>query len=146
VSDFITEDNVWDVERVQRFFWPIDAEIILNTRISSWAEEDCVAWHPDKLGLFSVRSAYRLGFRLKYEKESSSSSSARLEKAWKSVWQCKIPQKIKIFAWKAVTNCLATRENKFIRKLDVSPICEVCGTEVEDTIKRKVLFLSHWTV
>lgn len=33
-----------------------------------------------------------------------------------------------------MTNCLATGENKFIRKLDVSHICEVCGTEVEDTI------------
>lgn len=54
-----------------------------------------MAWHPDKLGLLSVRSAYRLGFRLKYEKESSSSSSAGLEKAWKSVRQCKIPRKSK---------------------------------------------------
>lgn len=134
VSDFITENDGWDTVKVQQNFWPVDAETILNIRISSRSEEDCVAWHPDKWGIFSVRSAYKLGFSLKYMDESCSSSPAGLKSSWNLIWKCNIPQKIKIFAWKAASNSLPTRENKCHRKMDFSSICQVCGTVAENTI------------
>lgn len=49
------------------------------------------------------------------------------------VWKCNVPQKVKIFVWRAVTNCLPTLENKKKRKLEVSNVCSICGVETEDT-------------
>lgn len=127
VSDLITDNGTWNIECINRIFWPIDAEVICNIRIPSRVEEDCVAWHPDKHGLFSVRSAYKLGWCLAQENNSSSSNPVGMQKSWD-------PHKVKIFAWKAASNCLATMKNKFKRKLEASAICSICGREEEDIV------------
>lgn len=74
VSDLLGQDGSWDVQNVSRVFLPIDAEEILKIRTSVRLEEDFLAWHPDRLGQFSVRSAYKLAISLDYADESSSSS------------------------------------------------------------------------
>jgi hypothetical protein len=45
---------------VESLFFPNDAEEILKTKIVSHTMEDTVAWHYEKTGVFSVKSAYRL--------------------------------------------------------------------------------------
>ena len=57
------------------FFYPSDAEEILKIRIPSFNGEDFVAWAHEPNGLFSVRSAYRLGMQLKQLNNQSSKSS-----------------------------------------------------------------------
>ena len=49
----------WDKELVQQTFSPEDVKTILSIPIYDQFE-DFVAWHFDKKGLFSVRSAYRV--------------------------------------------------------------------------------------
>jgi hypothetical protein len=44
---------------IRNIFYPNDAEVVLQIRIHSFSDEDFVAWHGEKLGCFSVRSAYR---------------------------------------------------------------------------------------
>lgn len=55
-----------------------------------------------------------------------------LKKAWGNVWKCNVPQKVKVFAWRAISNCLPTMENKKKRNLEPLNICSICGTEMED--------------
>lgn len=90
----------------------IDVETICSIRISSRQENDFIAWHPDKHGIFSVRSAYSLALDFSRTEVSSSSSSIAMSKVWKLVWKCDVPQKVKIFVWRAGSNCLPTLENK----------------------------------
>lgn len=49
----------WDKELVLQTFWPEDAEVILHITTNENVE-DFVAWHPNKKGLFLVRSAHKI--------------------------------------------------------------------------------------
>ncbi|EEC84864.1 hypothetical protein OsI_31997 [Oryza sativa Indica Group] len=128
VSELLGLDGVWDVQKDNRVFLPCGAEEILRIQTSMRQDEDFLAWHPDKMGRFSVRSAYKLAMSLANMDESSSSSDDKSRKMWDLIWKCEVPQKVKIFMWKAATNSLATMENKKRRKLEQSEICCICGT------------------
>ncbi|EEC84030.1 hypothetical protein OsI_30257 [Oryza sativa Indica Group] len=131
VSDLIDRSGSWDTDKISHHFLPMDVEAILNIRLSSRLEEDFIAWHPDRLGRFSVRSAYHLAVALAQVDDGSSSSGNGSSRAWNALWKCNAPQKVKIFAWRAITNSLTTLENKKKRKLEVSDICTICGVESE---------------
>ncbi len=132
VADLMGVDGTWDEQVVKRIFWPMDAELILTIRLSARAEEDFLAWHPDKWGVFSVRSAYKLALQLAAIDNGLGSSEAETSKAWNLVWKCNVPQKVKVFTWRAATNSLATMENKNKRKLEATGTCGICGVEAED--------------
>ena len=51
---------------------------------------------------------------------------------WKIIWGCPAPPKVRVFAWRIVTNSLATWANKFSRHLELTNICPLCGVERED--------------
>jgi hypothetical protein len=62
------------------------------------------------------------------------SSSAPLgdRKVWNDVWKDRVPQKLRVFAWKAATFTLAVMENVHRRINTVNPICSICGREEEN--------------
>ena len=43
-----------------------------------------------------------------------------------------LPPKVRVFAWRVVTNSLATWTNKASRHLELTDICPLCGVERED--------------
>jgi hypothetical protein len=58
VSDLINPiDGQWDTDLIESIFWPIDAHRILQIPLTL-EREDLVAWHYNKIVLFTVRSAY----------------------------------------------------------------------------------------
>lgn len=132
VSELLDQNGEWDSHKIQQIFLPIDVEKILSIRTSRFHENDFVAWHSDKLGRFSVRSAYHLALSLSNVVASSSSSGQELSKAWNQLWSCHVPQKVRIFIWRAASNSLATMVNKKKRRLEHSSMCSICGTEEED--------------
>ncbi|GJN09925.1 hypothetical protein PR202_ga27979 [Eleusine coracana subsp. coracana] len=61
VSELIDHTTAaWDVEKLERFFTPADREAILNIPICTRQQQDYWAWHHEKKGMFTVRSAYRM--------------------------------------------------------------------------------------
>lgn len=134
VADLMLDNGMWDANKINQIFLPVDVEIILKLRTSSRDEEDFIAWHPDKLGNFSVRTAYRLAENWAKEEASSSSSDVNIRKAWELLWKCNVPSKVKIFTWRATSNCLPTWDNKKKRNLEISDTCVICGMEKEDTM------------
>lgn len=85
MSDLIDQDGSWNITEINRCFLGIDAEIIPTICLSPHLEEDFLAWHPDKTGRFSVRSAYSLACKLANTEDSSSSSVVGTHKAWDSI-------------------------------------------------------------
>jgi hypothetical protein len=61
VVDLIDQEiNDWIVNLIRSTFYPHDAEEILKFRIPTILGEDTLSWHPNKYGVFSVKSAYHL--------------------------------------------------------------------------------------
>ncbi|KAL0308895.1 UNVERIFIED_CONTAM: hypothetical protein Sradi_5831800 [Sesamum radiatum] len=127
--DLVSKD--WWVERVQELFWPCDSTTILATPLNRVGETDLLVWHYSKDGSFSVRSAYHLALSL--EDNPSSSSLAEGEVSWwRKVWQARVPNKVKVFVWRAWVNALPTEMNLKKRIQNLQVVCPFCQAEFED--------------
>jgi hypothetical protein len=50
----------WDTQVLETCFYNHDIEEICKIRLSERMHEDVIAWHYEKSGILSVKSAYRL--------------------------------------------------------------------------------------
>ena len=107
----------------------------MKIKIPERFSEDFIAWHAEKSGIFSVRSAYNLSVNLKWRQEGQSSSSSPdgERKLWKRIWSGHVPPKVNVFIWKLAKDILPTRRAKSIRHLEPSDICTICGREPENS-------------
>jgi hypothetical protein len=60
---FDNKHREWNHRLVRNIFLPVDADAILKIRIPTIEISDQFAWHFEKSGLFSVKSAYKLAYR-----------------------------------------------------------------------------------
>jgi hypothetical protein len=102
VSDLVDPSTkTWKEELVREIFYPPDAETVLQLKIPSVDGEDILAWHPERSGLFTVRSAYRLALERKM-KDNTSSMSDKLagdRDLWNMVWKANVPPKVRVIGW-----------------------------------------------
>ena len=112
---------------MQSIFLGVDASRILQIPITS-GREDCVAWHYNRSGMFSVKSAYHgqwkrtFGARLNMAQGGSGSNV----QVWKNLWKLQVPGKLKIFGWRALQGlipCRAILANKHIINEGGCPVC-----------------------
>ncbi|RYR47166.1 hypothetical protein Ahy_A07g033110 [Arachis hypogaea] len=123
------------------------AELIRRTPISLINKRDHFVW-PDRLdGQYSVKSGYHSA---KVEKDtkkeinlSKASTSQNLREVWKTIWRLPVPQKVKIFLWKAVHIILSVNVNLYQRRCAVKPSCSIC--QVENETVEHALLLCPWT-
>uniref|UniRef100_A0A803QB69 RNase H type-1 domain-containing protein n=1 Tax=Cannabis sativa TaxID=3483 RepID=A0A803QB69_CANSA len=88
--------------------------------------EDKWYWFKENSGLFTVRSAYQLIQDSKPMNGQSDNSGF-----WRSLWQLKVPPKVKNFLWRACTNCLPTCFQLSLRKVPIEVTCPICHGETE---------------
>jgi hypothetical protein len=103
VADLMDPDSgSWDETLVQDTFLEFDAEAILKLRMNQDLE-DRPAWHFNKKGLFSVKSAYKVVVqRREYELDKNAASSESglvgdFAFMWDKIWGMDIPNKVKLF-------------------------------------------------
>lgn len=135
VADFIDPNGNWNMTLIRQHFLDVDIAEIIKIKPSRRNQEDFLAWHPKKRGIFTVRSAYRLALDEQMRNQGSGASSSRpsgYRPDWKLIWQCPVPPKVRIFGWKLASNALATQENMYGRGMEEDPTCIVCGREPED--------------
>jgi hypothetical protein len=60
----------WNETVIRETFLPMDASVILNIPICTRNQDEFWAWHFDRKGLFSVRSAYRMLINTKINREN----------------------------------------------------------------------------
>ena len=102
--------------------------------------EDLLAWHYDKEGIFSVKSAYHVlddgktrdRCRQQGEGSGSSGSSRASGFSWKRIWQLKCPPKIRHFFWRFTHNSLPLRMNIARRGMEIYMRCPICWRLDED--------------
>jgi hypothetical protein len=131
----LPESKEWNSELIGNIFYPFDAEEILKMKIPSAEVDDCIAWHYEKNGVFSVRSAYKLAASLNCNTAAGASSSGcgvGNRSIWDVIWKLNAPERIKIFGWRIATGTLATKKNKCRRTIVHDSVCDICGHGEED--------------
>lgn len=138
VSELINPiTNQWDADLIKQTFWPEDANIILQIPIQ---EQTCdfLAWHYDKKGLFSVKSAYMVAVDNVVRESSSgltSTSNAETENSdfdWKKLWALPLPSKVRHFLWRIATYSLPLRTKLKRKGMPIDTRCPVCFRFDED--------------
>lgn len=115
----------WNTELIRQMFHNFYAEEIIKIAIPRSDVKDHIAWHHERNGVFTVRSAYRLAASIQsHTSQSSSSSSGEPQdrSIWDMIWKANVPPKVRTFGWRIATNTLATKKNKYRRALDLDVI------------------------
>jgi hypothetical protein len=136
VKSLIDEDQAWKTDLLEQSFFPHDVVHILKIKLPSTPTKDMPAWNYEKNGIFSVRCTYRLAYNLAHTGalvQGNSDTGVPDRALWKCVWSAPVPNKIKIFGWRAASDNLPTQHNKWRRTLEVSNICPICGVEAESS-------------
>ncbi|KAL0413523.1 UNVERIFIED_CONTAM: putative mitochondrial protein [Sesamum radiatum] len=133
VRDLILQHSrEWDVELIQSLFWPDDSNVILQIPLSCVGVPDLLIWHYSTTGLFTVRSAYHLALSLAVPVGASTERWSR--RMWQKIWQAHVPNKAKIFMWRAIRNILPTSTNLQKRIPLGTFCCPFCEHEAEQPL------------
>ncbi|KAK9986489.1 hypothetical protein SO802_031440 [Lithocarpus litseifolius] len=85
-------------------------------------------------GVLTIKSAYHIALSfVDSNEEGKCSSPDPRTSLWKRIWRLKIPQKLKIFAWRSCVNGLPTMLNLSQRGIHCSGFCPICDKALEST-------------
>ena len=88
-----------------------------------------------KKGLFTVKSAYKVAREVLYGGNLAESSRGCVGKeVWVALWKLRIPNKIKVFGWRACNNILPTKHNLSKQKIIEDEMCPICMRFPESVI------------
>ena len=100
----------------------MDTVIIENIPLSTDGREDFWAWHYERSGIFSVRSAYRMMVSDKatttwLDYIAGRSDARSEEKEWVDLWRVKLPPKIRMFLWRLACHSIPTGDIRHRRNM-----------------------------
>ncbi|KAL6201366.1 hypothetical protein ACLB2K_025080 [Fragaria x ananassa] len=134
VSNLLLSPGVWNVGVLQELFPASIVSKILVLPISSKEHQDRWIWSEDKLGKFFVKTAYHLARKRVLDHELYEHVPNPSSLLWNKLWKAKVLGKVKVCAWKAVSNILPTRSRLSERGVDIDTQCPFCEEEVESPI------------
>ncbi|KAH9697612.1 zf-RVT domain-containing protein [Citrus sinensis] len=132
VAVLIDNENKWKACLIQKIFSKEDAETILNIPLPRSKRKDQVIWHYDKKGEYFVKSGYQVALSMKFLNSPGCLSSNSSN--WSIIWKLPLPEKIKIFIWKATKNLLPTAENLCKHGIIQEGHYKRCGNRVENVL------------
>jgi hypothetical protein len=132
---FDPDTGSWD-ELVRETFWQEDAEIILSNTVHE-GMDDMIAWHYNKNGMFSVRSAYKVHVADRERCNAARSGGSSFtrnngDQLWKQLWQVDCTKKMLHFKWRVSHNSLALHVNLKRKGIKLNTGCVLCGRLEED--------------
>ena len=129
------ELNIWKYEDIRAIFHRDEAEAICQIPLSRRNVPDSVFWLYNSKGLFSVKSAYHVARRLLIDANwGGTSMEGDAKKIWSAIWKLRLPNKVKVFVWRACHEILPTVANLTIRKVIHDDKCLICTRKLESTI------------
>ena len=116
-------------------FQPGNGKAILRVPLSRRVINDVPYWTFTKSGEYTVKSGYHVARQVQKEVNWAECSNRAMGGAiWKVQWKLKVPNKIKVFGWRACRNILPTRVNLVHKKIIQDNRCELCKIEAETGI------------
>ncbi|XP_050259107.1 uncharacterized protein LOC126704117 [Quercus robur] len=128
VAELIDQDlHAWRADFIMDMFEKEDAEAICRIQLSRRHVEDCMIWMHQRKGIFTVKSAYKVARKVLSEgRVAESSRGCAGKEVWPAIWKLRIPNKIKVFGWRACNEILPTKLNLSKRKIIVDAMCPIC--------------------
>ncbi|KAK0607443.1 hypothetical protein LWI29_015165 [Acer saccharum] len=123
VADLKREDGSWNEELIRQTFWEDEVQSILGIPTSRLALDDFLLWHYEKSGRYSVKSGYWVA--LDASSNPSYSGMGCKESWWKFFWRLQLPNKIKLFIWKACNDWFPARANLARHGIQLDSLCPV---------------------
>ena len=117
-------------------FHQFDADAILQIPLSMQVVQDVLVWSFAKKGRYIVRSGYFVAKQLRKDELSNGESSKQriVGSLWSQLWKATIPNKIKIFSWRACLDIFPTQDNLIRRRVLESARCCFCQQETESVL------------
>lgn len=144
VNQLMNTNKSWDIDILRRNVPPQDAIEVIKTIIIRSMPHDSIYWPYTNNGGYSTKSGYRRLFDMEGKQARNTNTSHVIPiESWHTIWNAKVPQKIKQFMWKVYHNALPVKSNLYRRKISNSPICTICQDE-EETVEHTLL-LCPWT-
>lgn len=87
----------WKEEIIHKYFYEMDAQVIKNIPLSYNRQDDFWAWHYERSGIFSVKSAYRMLIHNRNQRQDwldSRAENSNIEgarRSWKLFWKVVVP-------------------------------------------------------
>lgn len=101
-------------------------------------------WSKESSGAYSVKSAYNF-----LQKQKGRWQVEDIHSIWKVIWKIKAPPKTLNLLWRALSGCLPTRYQLFLKHAQVDKICPVCNSKEESIFHALVMCpFAHqcWTI
>ncbi|RYR56284.1 hypothetical protein Ahy_A05g022025 [Arachis hypogaea] len=143
VKDLIVEGEGWDRRKIESNFPQEICKEILSTPISVMNKEDILYWPWREDGNYSIKTGYYAARRTEQsDNHRNPSTSEDKREIWREVWRMEVPQKIRMFLWKACQDILPVGSNLYKRKIASDPKCQICLKSPE-TVEHALL-LCDW--
>ena len=135
VEVLINEDKrTWNEEVVDGLFVPEEAELIKKIHLSRHPTEDKLFWLWTQSGQYSCKSGYRF-LKHKDEEEGSVATQVKDKKFWRSIWDLRVPNKIKNLLWRACRDSIPTKENLRRQHITDNSLCERSLSDEESPLQ-----------
>ena len=124
----------WDEALIRSIFLPIDMERILKIPLSKHLLEDFVAWHYNKTGFFSVKTAYHMEWDHQHGRklrQTNSVLSSSTSPVWRILWKLRVPAKVKVHVWRALYGAIPCRGVLANRHMITTSDCPICEADCE---------------
>ena len=133
VSSLINQDlHVWRRDFFMTHFNREEGEAICHIPLSRRQVSNSVYWKHNKDGIFTVKSAYKVARALLKKVDwAESSSGSGGSRVWAAIWKLQIPNKIKVFRWRACHDILPTRRNLKKKWILMDELCLLCALSQE---------------
>ena len=95
-----------------------------------------LVWSFSKKGRYTIWSGYCVAKQLRKEELNAGESSEHgaFGSLWSQLWKAEVPNKIKIFSWRACLNILPTQDNLIQRRVVESARCCFYQNETESVL------------
>ncbi|KAH9685108.1 reverse transcriptase domain-containing protein [Citrus sinensis] len=116
VADLIDPEREWKMDLIRQHFVQDDADIIQRIPLPRSSARDELCWHYDKLGRYSVKSGYQIALKEKFQNVPSSSKPKPSQ--WNAIWKLDLPEKLKIFMWRAAKKLTSNSKKSMEKESD----------------------------
>ena len=118
--------HTWRSDFIMDMFEKEDAEAICRKQLSRRYVEDSLIWMNQRKWIFTIKSAYKVSKEVLREGRVAESSRGCIGKGvWFALWKLRIPNKIRVFGWRACNEILPTKLNLSKRRVIEYAMCPI---------------------